>query len=128
MPGTPRVETTPLVVGDVMFATQPPNGVIALDARSGRRLWSFTHPLPKLHLCDHGPVNRGLAVLDDTVYIGTLDAHLIALSARTGKVRWDTIVADYRKGYSITGAPLAVKDKIITGTSLADGRAPKATV
>jgi alcohol dehydrogenase (cytochrome c) len=64
-----------------------------------------------------GQVNRGVAVLGDTVYLGTLDAHLLALDAKTGHVLWDTTVADYRTGYSITVAPLALKDKVIVGMS-----------
>src|SRR5262249_17497804 len=62
-----------------------------------------------------GQVNRGVAALGDTLFIGTVDAHLIALDARTGTIRWDTVVADYKHGYSLTAAPLAVKDKIVVG-------------
>jgi alcohol dehydrogenase (cytochrome c) len=60
-------------------------------------------------------VNRGLAILGGTLYYASTDAHLIALDARTGSVRWDVVLADPKLGYSSTGAPLAVKDKIITG-------------
>src|SRR4029453_8024165 len=71
--------------------------------------------IPKdLRLCC-GRVNRGVAVLDDAVYYASVDAHLIALDAATGTVRWDVAIADYKTGHSSTGAPLAVKDKIITG-------------
>ncbi len=108
-------ETSPIVVDGTMFITEPPNGVKALDARTGRRLWSYTKQVPKdLRLCC-GKVNRGVAVLGDTVFYASLDAHLIALDARTGRLRWDVTMADYKAGYSSTGAPLAVKDKIITG-------------
>ena len=54
-------------------------------------------------------------MLGDRVYVGTLDAHLVALNAKTGRVEWDVAVADYSKGYSITGAPLAVDDMVLTG-------------
>jgi alcohol dehydrogenase (cytochrome c) len=108
-------ETSPIVVDGTMFITEPPNVVMALDTRTGRSLWRYTKEIPKdLRLCC-GKVNRGVAVLGDTVYYGSVDAHLIALDARTGRVRWDVTMADYKAGYSSTGAPLAVKDKIITG-------------
>jgi alcohol dehydrogenase (cytochrome c) len=62
-------------------------------------------------------VNRGVAILDDTIYYGSIDAHVIALDAKTGRVRWDVEQADYKLGYSSSVAPLAVKDKIITGVA-----------
>jgi len=108
-------ETSPIVVDGTLYITEPPNIVSALDARTGRTLWSYRKEIPKdLRLCC-GKVNRGVAILGDTVYYGSTDAHLIALDARTGNLRWDVTMADYKNGYSSTGAPLAVKDKIITG-------------
>ncbi len=110
-----KVQTTPLVVDGVMYLTQPGNGVVALDARTGRTFWSYQYKLPeRMDLCC-GEVNRGLAILGDKLYMGTVDAHLVALDSKTGALMWDVQVADYQNGYSITGAPLAVKDKIITG-------------
>ena len=112
---TEAFETSSVVVDGMMFITEPPNTVVALSAKTGRRLWTYRKDIPKdLRLCC-GKVNRGVAVLDDTVYYGSIDAHLIALDSATGKVRWDITMADYKNGYSSTGAPLAVKDKIITG-------------
>lgn len=109
------IETTPLVVGDVMYATIPPNEVKALDVRTGMEYWHYTHPLPdRLCLCC-GKVNRGLAILGETLYLGTLDAHLVAIDCRSGRVRWIVQVADGEKGYSITAAPLIVKDMVVTG-------------
>ncbi len=109
------VETTPLVVNGIMYLTQPPNDVLALDARLGQLLWSYRRELPpKLAVCC-GLVNRGVAILGDRVYLATLDAHLVALDARNGKVIWDVEVADHRLGYSSTAAPLAIKDKIVVG-------------
>ena len=109
------IETTPLIVDGFMFITVPPNRVEALDVKTGTLIWSFDHELPqRLSLCC-GYVNRGLAVLGNTLFFGTLDAHLIALDAKTGKVLWDVQVADYRAGYSITSAPLALKNMVITG-------------
>jgi alcohol dehydrogenase (cytochrome c) len=115
-----RVETTPLVVDNVMYLTEPPNNVLALDAHTGQLVWSYERTLPDRISVSVGRDNRGLAVLEDKLYMGTLDAHLVALDARTGTVMWDVEVADYRAGYSITGAPLAVKDKIIMGIAGGD--------
>jgi alcohol dehydrogenase (cytochrome c) len=110
-------ETTPLVVDGVMYFTAPQNHAYAVDVRTGRPLWHYERNLPKeLSLCC-GPQNRGLAALGDRVYMGTLDAHLVALDAKTGRVRWDVAAAEADKGYSFTGAPLAVKDKVIIGVA-----------
>src|SRR5712671_6338018 len=110
-----KAETTPLVVDGVMYATESPSNVIALDTRTGRPMWSFLRAVPKdVRLCC-GQVNRGVALLGDSVFVGTVDAHLIALDAKTGSVRWDVAVADYKTGHAITAAPLAVKDKIVVG-------------
>jgi alcohol dehydrogenase (cytochrome c) len=115
LPTTHRVETTPLVVDGIMYLTGPESDVIALDAASGRPFWHYRKPLPsKINVCCD-TVNRGVAVLGDRVFVGTLDAHLVALSAKTGNVLWDVQVADHKSGYTITGAPLAVKNMIVTG-------------
>jgi alcohol dehydrogenase (cytochrome c) len=110
-----RVETTPIVRGSTMFVTEPPNGVLALDAATGQVLWTYSRELPANLLLCCGQVNRGVAILGNRVFVGTLDAHLIALDAGTGKVIWDVAVADSAKGYSITGAPLVVDDMVLTG-------------
>src|SRR5215471_18065103 len=110
-----KAETTPLVVDNVMYLTESPSNVIALDTRTGRALWSYRRVVPKdVRICC-GLVNRGVAVLGDLVFVGTVDAHLIALDAKTGSVRWDATVADYKTGHAITAAPLAVKDKVVVG-------------
>lgn len=112
-----QFETTPIVADGLIYLTAPNNHVYALDARTGRRIWHYERRLPeKLRICC-GPVNRGVAILGDKVYLGTLDAHLVALDTKTGNVIWDVEAEDYRKGYSFTVAPLAVKDKIIVGVS-----------
>lgn len=109
------VETTPLVIDEIMYLTEPPNNVMAIDTKSGGLLWTYKRNLPaKLSLCC-GRVNRGLAASGDKLYLGTLDAHLVALDPRTGKVVWDTTIEDFRSGYTVTSAPLAVNDKIIVG-------------
>jgi alcohol dehydrogenase (cytochrome c) len=109
------IETSPLVVGNYMFVTVPPNRVEALDARTGALIWAYDRDLrERLSLCC-GYVNRGLAVLGSRLYFGTLDGHLVALDIENGQVSWDVEIADFKLGYSITGAPLAVKNLIITG-------------
>src|SRR5947208_1901036 len=99
----------------VMYVTQPPDKVLALDADTGHVLWSYRRELPgTLPLCCYRS-SRGVALLGDRVYVGTLDAHLVALDGRTGTVVWDVAVGDPQAGYSITGAPLAVKGNVIVG-------------
>jgi alcohol dehydrogenase (cytochrome c) len=113
-------ETEPLVFDGVMYITEPPSDVTALDLRTGRPIWTYRRSLPKGIIVCCGQVNRGLAALDDQLFVGTVDAHLVALDMRTGRVRWDVEVADYKAAYSITAAPLAVKDKIIVGIAGAE--------
>jgi alcohol dehydrogenase (cytochrome c) len=115
-----RVAAVPLVRNGVMYVTAPPAKVFAVDAATGKPFWKFDHPVPEEALPCCGKVNRGVALLGDRVFIGTLDAHLIALSATSGKKLWDSVVADYRQQYTITAAPLAVNDKVITGISGGD--------
>jgi alcohol dehydrogenase (cytochrome c) len=110
-------ETTPLVIDGVMYVTAPQNHAFALDVRTGRPLWHYERNLPKdLSICC-GPQNRGVAALGERIFMATLDAHLVSLDSKTGRVRWDVEAAEAGKGHSFTGAPLAVKDKIITGVA-----------
>ena len=110
-------ETSPLVVDGVMFLTLPENKVWAVDAQSGLPYWKYDHGMPgQLAVCC-GKVNRGLAILGETLYMGTLDAKLVALDSKSGNVRWIRSVAEPKKGFSITGAPLVVKDMVITGVA-----------
>jgi alcohol dehydrogenase (cytochrome c) len=113
--GRDKFETTPLVVDGVMYLSEPAGEVTALDTRTGRPLWSYRRTMPKGVRGCCGQVNRGVALLDDMVYVGTFDARLVALDAKSGVIRWETEVADYNLGHSITVAPLAVKDKIVVG-------------
>ncbi len=116
---TEKFETTPLVVDGVMYLTQPPNDIVALDAKSGRVFWVYHYQnAPVIPCC--GEVNRGLAILGDTLFMGTMDAHLIAVDAKAGSLLWNTPVADAGQAYSLTGAPLVVKDKVIIGTAGAE--------
>ena len=114
---TGKFEATPLVVDGVLYATGPDDRAFALDARSGRPIWLYQRQLPGDVRPCCGRVNRGLAILGDKLFMATLDAHVLALDARTGNVIWDVAAADYRKGYSFTLAPLVVKNLVIVGVS-----------
>ncbi len=110
-------ETTPIVADGIMYISEPPSNAAALDLRTGRPIWMFRRAIPSdVGVCC-GQVNRGVAAMGDRVFLGTLDAHLLALDARTGHLLWDKTVADYKQGYSITVAPLALEDKVIIGVS-----------
>jgi alcohol dehydrogenase (cytochrome c) len=112
------VEASPIVVDGVMYITEPASTVTALDVHTGRPLWSWTPSIPRdVKHIGFSRVNRGVALLDDTVYVATLHAHLVALDARSGAVRWDTVVADNKTGHAMTAAPLALDGKIIVGIS-----------
>ncbi|WP_324715433.1 methanol/ethanol family PQQ-dependent dehydrogenase [Carboxydochorda subterranea] len=110
-------EAPPIVHDGIMFVTTPYNRLYALDAKTGDLLWKYERQLPEdvfpLVCCD--VVNRGVALYGDKVYMGTLDSHLIAFDARTGKTVWDRTVGDYKVGEIITSPPLVVKGKVITG-------------
>ncbi len=108
-------QSTPLVVDGIMYVTQRPNDVVALDAKTGRVFWMYRHTLDPNQLVCCGANNRGLAILGDTLFMGTLDAHLVAIDAKSGHAVWNTKVAESKAGYSLTLAPLAVKDKILVG-------------
>lgn len=112
-----KFETSPLVVDGIMYISEPPNRVAALDARTGRPLWQYRRDLPNDIRPCCGQVNRGLAILGDSLFLGTLDSHLVSLDARTGRVRWDVVVADHRTGYAITAAPLALKNQVVIGVA-----------
>lgn len=112
---TDKFEATPLVVDGVMYFSEPPSDVIAVDAKTGRAFWTYRYTLAgKVGVCC-GRVNRGLAVLGDTLFLAALDGNLVALDSKTGKEVWKTRVVDPKLGYSLTMAPLVVKDKVIIG-------------
>jgi len=111
------METTPIVVNGVMYVTTAFNHVYALDARTGEQLWHYKHKLGPITVYCCGPNNRGVAAYGDMVYMGTLDAKLVALDAKTGKLVWETEIADPELGYSETMAPIAVDGKILIGTN-----------
>ena len=116
-----EVETTPLVADGVMYLSESEAAVTALDIATGRPLWRWERPVPESVLVIGFPhTNRGVAILDDMVFVATLDAKLVALDAKSGILRWETAVAENNLGYSMTVAPLAVKDKVIVGVSGAE--------
>ena len=112
-----KFEATPLVVDGIMYTVLAPNHVVALDAATGRMFWLYSPRISPLARVCCGRVNRGLAILGDTLFMGTIDGHLIAIDAKTGKPVWDVAVAKPESGYSFTLAPLVVKNKIIVGPS-----------
>ncbi|MFO1049638.1 MAG: PQQ-binding-like beta-propeller repeat protein [Geminicoccaceae bacterium] len=111
------LETTPIVINGVMYVTTAFDHVFALDARTGKQLWSYAHEMGPITTFCCGPNNRGVAVYGDMVYLATLDARLVALDAKTGKKVWDVEIADPELGYSETMAPTAVDGKILIGTN-----------
>jgi alcohol dehydrogenase (cytochrome c) len=114
---TEKFEATPLVADGMMYLTQAPNDIVALDAATGEIKWIYSYsPSRDARPCC-GRVNRGVAILGNTLYMATLDAHLVAVNAHTGELVWDKEVAKAQAGYAMTHAPLIVKDKVIVGTA-----------
>lgn len=110
-------EAAPIVVEGVMYVSGPDGKVWALDATTGEELWRYKHASPfDVSLCC-GNVNRGVAVGHGKVYLATLNAHLVALDARSGEPVWDVTTGDVRAGESHTVAPLLVKDMVLVGSS-----------
>src|SRR5678816_1931441 len=131
-PSLEKYETTSIVVDNILYTIQAPTNtqtadgntqIVALDAATGRPFWRFTYPIPMTARACCGRVNRGVAILGDTLYMGTLNSHLIAVNAKNGTLLWDTtvIVPPTNATYPITVAPLIVKDKVIIGTAGGDG-------
>ncbi len=111
------LETTPIVVNGIMYVTTSFNHVYALNAETGTQLWHYKHKMGPITTYCCGPNNRGVFPYGDNVYIGTLDAQLVALNAKTGQVVWQKQIADPELGYSETMAPTAVDGKILIGTN-----------
>jgi PQQ-dependent dehydrogenase (methanol/ethanol family) len=114
---TESSETAPLVVNGVMFLTTSYNHVYAVDAATGEEFWHYKHKMGPVTTYCCGPNNRGVAAYNDMLYMGTLDAKLVALDAKTGNVVWETEIADPEKGYSETMAPTVVDGKVLIGTN-----------
>ena len=111
------METSPIIVDGVMYVTTSFNHVYALNAETGEQIWHYKHKMGPITTYCCGPNNRGVAVYGDMVYMGTLDARLLALDAKTGKLLWNVEVGDPELGYSETMAPTAVNGKILIGTN-----------
>lgn len=111
------IEASPIAVDGILYVTGP-NMAAALDARTGRTLWVWKRPIPSDYRNIGFPrTNRGPAVLDDKLFVATLDCYLVALDLRSGIERWATKVVDYKSGYSMTMAPLAIAGKVVVGIS-----------
>ena len=124
VPGLPGrgLENTPLAVDGILYVTGNNNQAWAIDGRTGRPIWGYRRQLPanfSASVCC-GPVNRGFAILGDWLYMGTLDAHLVALDRKAGGVMWDAAVGDLKNANAITAAPLIVKNKVIIGVAGGD--------
>lgn len=122
--GQSSLEATPLVVDGIMYTTGSPGTVVALDAKTGLQIWRYQRQQKVVNPYEINPFNRGVAVLGNRVFFGTLDAALVALDARTGLPLWEVQIDDTLKGYSLTSAPLALKDKIIVGITGGEFGAP----
>jgi len=106
------IKASPILSGGVLYLTAPDN-LWAIDARTGKELWHYRHPMNDAFHIGH----RGAAILKDTVYLTTPDCHLIAFNAKDGKIKWDVLIADSNKGYWSTNAPLIVRNHVLVGVS-----------
>jgi alcohol dehydrogenase (cytochrome c) len=111
------METAPIVVDGVMYMTTSFNHVYALDAVTGKEFWHYKHKMGAITTFCCGPNNRGVAIEGGKLFMGTLDAKMVALDAKTGKLLWETEIADPEKGYSETMAPTVVDGKVLIGTN-----------
>ena len=111
---------TPLVVDGIMYVTQAPNDIVAIDAVTGKVFWLYHYAASPGRLCCRGQVNRGVAILGDTLFMATVDAHLVAVDAKNGKPLWKTQVGDATNAYGMTLAPLVIKDKVVVGVAGAE--------
>src|SRR5947209_1224601 len=116
------LQSVPLALDGVLYLAGPHNRVWAIDARTGRQMWQYVREMPAdvPNIVNRG-VTRGVSMLGDKLFLGTLDAHMVALDIKTGKVVWDTVIEDYHKFYSVTSAPLVIGDnKVVVGIGGAD--------
>ena len=115
-------EATPVIVDGILYVSHAWSKVSAYEAASGKKLWSFDPQVSGERAvnacCD--VVNRGVALWGDKLFVGALDGRLIALDRHTGKEIWSTQTFDSEKPYTITGAPLVVKDMVLIGNGGAE--------
>ena len=109
-------EAPPMVNNGMMFVTTPGMQVLALNAATGDLIWRYKENLPA-DLFQLHPTNRGVALWGDKLFLATVDAHLIALDAKSGKEVWNTKVGDYQHGEYMTLEPLVVHGKVMVGSS-----------
>src|SRR5215813_11300469 len=111
------METAPIVVNGVMFLTTAFNHVYAINAVTGEEYWHYKHKMGPVTTFCCGPNNRGVAIAEGKLFMGTLDAKLVALDAKTGKLLWESQIADPNLGYSETMAPVTIGGKVLIGTN-----------
>src|SRR5436305_8886807 len=110
-----KFEATPIVIDGVLYVTGALNHAWAIDGRTGKQIWHYQRKLPEgLKVCC-GMVNRGFAAYQDRLFMVTLDAHIVSLEMKTGKLLYDAEIAAIKAGFAGTGAPLIVNDKVIAG-------------
>jgi alcohol dehydrogenase (cytochrome c) len=109
---TSSIKATPIVANGIVYVTTPDN-VWAIDARSSHQVWRYTYPANEGFHIGH----RGVAVYKNSVFFTTPDAHLVALNANDGTVKWNVTIADQKKGYWSTNAPLVIRDHVIVGVA-----------
>jgi alcohol dehydrogenase (cytochrome c) len=111
----------PLAVDGVLYFAGNNNRVWAIDGRTGRQIWQYNRDLPnEVSARTTRAITRGMAILGDRLFVGTLDAHMMALDMKTGRVVWDTAMEDWKKFYTVTSAPLVIGDKVVVGISGGD--------
>jgi len=111
------METAPIVIDGVMFITTSYNQVYAINAVTGEQYWHYKHKLGPVSTYCCGPNNKGVAVSEGKLFMGTLDAKLVSLDAKTGNLLWETEIADPELGYSETMAPSVANGKVLIGTN-----------
>ena len=109
-----KMENTPLVVDGIMY-TGTALEAVALDAVTGRQYWKLARPLDPKAYYNAYEVNKGMAIAGDTLFWATVDCHLLAIDVKTGKVIWDKLLADFKKGYQYNVAPLVIRDMVLLG-------------
>jgi alcohol dehydrogenase (cytochrome c) len=115
-----NTESSPIVQDGLMYITAASNNAFAIELRTGHSVWSYSKTPPKpLDLCC-GEVNRGFAILGNRLFKVNIEDTLVALDIATGKTLWETVLGDFRKGYSGTLAPLIVKGMVVVGTAGAE--------
>jgi PQQ-dependent dehydrogenase (methanol/ethanol family) len=116
------IEATPVFADGVLYQSSAWSVVHAVDAATGRRVWSYDPAVPRSHarvICC-GVVNRGVALFGDKLYFGTLDGRLVALSRASGERVWEVQTTDPKQPYSITGAPRVIEGRVVIGNAGAD--------